>query len=109
MNLAKDATKDQLADLLRAADDNEGHHVLWVDQTGGVHLDLDVDFSQRDPNVRFSYECYIAGNKYTGPEAASDSAWVADLLKDLLSDWKAGRKGFIDSHEPEPQSSQRKP
>lgn len=96
MDLTKNPTSEQLAQLLAAADDNEGHHVLWVDLKGVVHLDLEENFDDENPQVRFRYEGYLAGNGYTGPEAAADTDHVKELLASLIKDWTSGATGYVD-------------
>ncbi len=103
MNMTRNPTTAELAALLSRCDDNAGLHQLWVDLEGNVHIDLmpkdsgplgyAATFEHRE---RFRYEIYIDGNGYVGPEVAKDQRYVANLLKELKQDWKAGTRGFID-------------
>lgn len=40
MNLNKNPTVRQLKDLFRVADDEAGHHILWVNKEGDVRVTL---------------------------------------------------------------------
>lgn len=103
MNMNTNPTTAELAALLGRCDDNAGHHQLWVDLQGNVHIDqmpessgplgYAATFEHRE---RFRYEIYISGNDYVGPEVAKDQGYVANLLEELKRDWEAGTRGFID-------------
>jgi hypothetical protein len=93
MNLNNSPTKDQLRSLFAAADDEAGHHILWIDTSGQVHLTLLDDsvvlseFSQAYPNVRVRFEAFCIGNGYVGDEAAHDDGHVDRYYAWLVQEW----------------------
>ena len=93
MNLNQTPTKEQLRSLLAEADDNAGHHVLWVDTSGEVHVSQLgqegslTEFSKTHPTVRVRFEAWIRGNGYVGPDAASDDAHVTRYFNWLKEAW----------------------
>jgi len=93
MNLNNAPTKEQLSSLLAAADDEAGHHILWVDTGGEVHLTLLDDsvslteFSSAYPTVRIRFEAFCAGNGYVGADAAEDEAHVSRYFHWLQQEW----------------------
>lgn len=97
MNLTSNPTKQQLSALLAQADDEAGHHVLWIDTAGEVHLTLLddsislPDFATAHPTVRVRFETFCAGNSYVGPEAAKDDEHVKRYFNWLLSEWTAAK------------------
>ena len=101
MNLSANPTKRQLADLLAACNDNTSAHILWVDQGGNVCLSpllrgmLPSEFDRR-ADLRFRYETFNRGNKYTGPTAAADHQFVGRLYSALVRDWAGGLSGYSD-------------
>jgi hypothetical protein len=96
MNLNASPSKAQLRQLLARQDDRAGHHVLWVDTKGDVHLSLvpaglsATEFEQACPGMCLRYETFQKGNEYVGPAAAADEEWVSHLFESLLQEW-AGR------------------
>lgn len=95
MNLNNNPTTDELRALFAAADDKAGHHILWVDIAGQVHLTLLddsvrlPDFSKTYPTVRIRFEAFCAGNGYVGPEAADDDDHVARYFGWLQFEWES--------------------
>jgi hypothetical protein len=104
MNLAHNPTEKQLAELLARVDDTSDSHVLWVGQTGEVHLDPVRSTKQLSegqpiwfgPEARFRWETFGQGNNYVGKSAASDSAWVHRLYKEIIFLWESGFTGYSD-------------
>jgi hypothetical protein len=97
MNLNSPPTQEQLRQLLAQGDDRSGHHVLWVDDAGEVHLSrvssLSVaDFEKSHPNARLRFAAFWKGNDYVGPKAAADEEWVAELLASLVREWENARR-----------------
>ena len=94
MNLNETPTRDQLRALLADADDEAGHHILWVDTNGKVNLTLLDDlvvltkFSTAYPSVRLRFEAYCAGNGYVGLEAANDDEHVDLCFSRLCAAWQ---------------------
>jgi hypothetical protein len=92
MNLNNNPTTDQLRELLRACDARAGHHVMWVDHTGEVHItpisgDDPTDFVQGHPDVRMWLREFAEGESFVGPVAADDKGWVEDLFYALTHTW----------------------
>lgn len=97
MNLNRHPTLAELRDLLARCDDRAGHHVLWVDPTGEVHLTRLPRGWPPSPlpvaaeEVRLRCETFHGGNGYVGPEAACDEGWLAELFDALLAAWASGQ------------------
>lgn len=91
MNINTIPTLSQLKTLFASADDEAGHHVLWVGADGAVHLDAlpddvnPVSFEESKPSMRARFETFAQGSGYVGPEAAEDDAWMNRLLRKLSS------------------------
>jgi hypothetical protein len=97
MNLNANPTPQQLRELIRRCDDNAGHHVLWVRNTGEVEISRipddqsPVGFRVADPEMQIQYEPFLAGNEYVGPEAAADEEWLSELFDSLLAEWSRAK------------------
>lgn len=92
MNLNNNPTAQQLSQLLSICNDDAGHHILWVSNTGDVSVTLindigPIGFEQNTPTMAMRYETFQRGNKYVGQEAANDVSYVNSLLKDLINEW----------------------
>ena len=102
MNLNNNPTKEELKALLQKQDDMAGDHALWVDLSGEVHIDLllaeteSIWRKEMDSKCTFRYETYGCQKGYVGEEVANDEDYVSMLLKELISDWQAGRRGYLD-------------
>ena len=103
MNLNQSPSKAQLKSLLAAADDSAGHHILWVDKAGEVHLDLlpedlsPIGFENaKQEDMQFRLETLQVENGYTGSDAAADQNWIDELYDGLTSHWTAKSTGYID-------------
>jgi hypothetical protein len=97
MNMSKNPTIDELKTLVARCDDDAGHHVLWVESNGEVHIDVlpddltPVGFEQNTgPKMKLRYETFQQGNGYVGAEAVSDAKHVAELFNDLKTGWAGG-------------------
>jgi hypothetical protein len=106
LNLKKGFSKRGLKLLLSSVDDIEGHHVMWVDYAGNVHLTLLPDDltpagweEKTEGKVQFRYATFNRGNGYAGYDAAKNDKYVDELYKDLTNDWKENRTGYIDYHQ----------
>lgn len=107
MNLNNNPTLAQLQALTHQADDQAGHHILWVDQQGDVRLSLLPEelspngFEDSQPSMRLRYETSVQGNGYVGPEAAADIQVMTRLVKSLVKEWAglkpSGRSQYVDS------------
>jgi hypothetical protein len=88
-----DPTREQLRQLIAQGRDRDGHHLLWVSDTGEVQLSLvpadltPAGFQQAHPQMRLRYEMFERGNEYVGPSAAADDAWVYRLFESLVREW----------------------
>jgi hypothetical protein len=103
MNLNGNPTKEELRRLVSQQDDRRGHHVLWVSDSGEVHLSLvpadltPVGFQQAHPEMRLRYETFQRGNEYVGPAAAEDDEWISQLFDHLVKQWgKAKSKAGVE-------------
>ncbi len=74
-------------------DDEAGHHILWVDYTGGVHTtclepgQAPALWIRAHEEQILLMETYSMGNGYVGPEAAKDETWMDKLYRNLTSQW----------------------
>jgi hypothetical protein len=102
MNLADHPSRANLKVLLALADDEEGSHMIWVSETGEVHIEVLPDYFapaayvKELPGFRFRLETLHKGNGWTGPVAASDDNWVDRLYASLTQHWKTGTQGYVD-------------
>ncbi|HDX8429046.1 TPA: hypothetical protein RQN23_003756 [Aeromonas veronii] len=98
MNLNQSPSVEQLKGLLSACNDNAGHHILWVQKTGDVHITLlprdltPSGFEAKNPDMALRYETFDRGNGYVGVEAASDNNFVTSLFNRLTAEWDNGKK-----------------
>jgi hypothetical protein len=97
MNLEKGPTINVLRDLIATANDRAGHHVLWVEKNGDVHLSMlppdqsSVGFESEHPEMQLRLETFEAGNDYVGPNAAKDAEWINQLLETLTKEWSKAK------------------
>jgi hypothetical protein len=103
VNLTNNPTCAELADLLAGCDDAAASHVLWVTNSGEVHLDplptgvTPAGYERlHEKELKFRWETFHRGNDYVGPNAARDEAWVAKLLAELEHLWNSGFRGYSD-------------
>ena len=93
---------EDMVELLAAVDDEKGHHILWVDNDGIIHLDeigaqTPASFAtERKKVMRFRWETFCAGNGYVGTNAAANHTYVANTLAELREDYRLGKTGLID-------------
>ena len=102
MNLNENPSKDQLRELLASCDDNAGHHIIWVDHSGEVHITLlppgqvPAEWTIMMSNkVKFRYETLVCGGGNVGPEASQADKWVDILFNWLQRDWQRDARGYI--------------
>ncbi|UEP39989.1 hypothetical protein [Burkholderia sp. B21-005] len=108
MNLNKSPSIDQLRTVFAAADDEQGHHVLWVDKAGQVHLSTlpeeltPIGLEDSNPTMLMRYPTFEQGAGYVGAEAALDDELMKDVYATLLRYWKgdhiAGEVTFMDGY-----------
>ncbi len=106
MNLNVGPTLVQLQILIANGNDDDGHHILWVDNLGKVHLSLlpahltPNGFQDTTLSMRVRYETSDQGNGYVGPTASKDTEYVTRLFNSLVSTWKGltpgGRVEYVD-------------
>lgn len=93
MNLNENPTVDQLKTLFAAADDEAGHHILWANKAGDVHLTClsrdegPVGFEMGAPSLLLRYGTFSAGSGHVGVGAATDDNFMASLYKSLVREW----------------------
>ncbi|NHZ94568.1 hypothetical protein [Massilia sp. CCM 8734] len=93
MNLNQNPTVDQLKVIVAACDDEETHHILWVDNTGEVRVTPLPDditpsgFERKFPTTLLRFETYHQGNGYVGQEAADDEAHMNSVFNSLVREW----------------------
>ena len=97
MNLNDNPTMDELRALLRPCDDHAGHHVLWVECTGEVHItpipgEEANGFDKDHPNAKLWLREFASGENCVGPGAAEDIGWVEDLFYALTHEWPKARE-----------------
>lgn len=96
--------RDHLRTLLSLQDDNAGHHVVWVDFAGFVHIDTVPDgeasawFAKDLPNCALRFGTLMAGNGYVGKSAAADDEWVGRLYQGLMDNWPVAKSGSGDTY-----------
>ena len=106
MNLNNNPTLDELRVIFAAADDAAGHHALWIDTAGDVHLSMippeltPLGFEQVTPSMKVRCETYTAGGGYVGPAAAADNKFMGDTFRRLVNSWAppfpVGRAKYVD-------------
>jgi hypothetical protein len=94
MNLMTPTTMGELRQILAAADDHAGNHVLWIDVDGGVHLTLADAAAElphghlpAHPPARLRFAPFEQGSGAVGPDAARDDELVGDLYFSILHQW----------------------
>lgn len=98
MNLKNNPRVEDLKALFAQADDDDGHHVLWVDSTGNVHLSVvpenltPVGFEDQTTNMKIRYETFIKGNGYVGEGAAADDQLMLNFFQSMLKEWDDPRQ-----------------
>ncbi len=98
MNLNTDPV-EKLAELLSSCDDNAGHHVVWVDPVGSVHITLLGESqapSDLDRKAMFRLETFHRGGGYVGLKASLSRGWVKELHDWLFRAYRDGERGYVD-------------
>lgn len=97
MNLNKQPSLDELAQLFAARKDQQDSHILWVSETGDVHLDCleagtcEKEFEQRTPAMRARLRTYHRGRGYVGKKAAADREFIGRVYSTLSHAWQTAR------------------
>lgn len=102
MNLNSRPSLAQLQGIFAVADDAEGHHVLWIDTEGAVHLDAlplemgPLEFEKINAaTMQMRFQTLDCGNDYVGPNAAQDLDWMRSVLEALTEVWPARLQGKV--------------
>jgi hypothetical protein len=106
MNMNHSPTVDELKQLFAAADDEAGHHSLWIDKSGEVHLSVipeeltPIGFEDATPSMQIRFETYGEGLGYVGPSAAADDKFIGDTFRRLVKAWtppfSVGKIKYVD-------------
>jgi len=103
LNLGASPALAAFQKLVAAQDDECGHHVLWVDRQGWIHLDLlpdqmaPVQYEEEiDCDMQFRYETFMQGCGNVGRTAARDAHRMAEILESLKRYWAEGAVGYIE-------------
>jgi hypothetical protein len=87
MNINNNPTLEQVRSLFASADDDAGHHCLWIDTDGEVHLDTIPEhltpngFEDSQPAMAVRFETFGQGNGYVGSQAAKDDRFIAEVCR----------------------------
>ena len=94
MNINHHATLDELARLFAARKDTLDCHMLWLSDSGEVHLDpmspcsQENEFRETHPQLRACVKMFRRGQGYVGKKAAADTAYLESVLNDLRAEWR---------------------
>jgi hypothetical protein len=98
MNLNHEPTVDQLAQLLATRKDRNDSHILWICETGQVHVEglgahaEEGQFERTRPSMRARLRTYRRGLGYVGKKAAADREFVTRVLHTLKQEWQAAQQ-----------------
>lgn len=102
MNMNDSPTADQLRTLIAPMDDQAGHHIVWIDKSGVVHVDtLDVETGpiaiekKHRGDMLVRYPTLDQRNGCVGSKAAMDDKWIAQLLRELVQGWAERETGTV--------------
>lgn len=99
MNLNSNPTIADQCALFAAANDSAGHHVLWVDNLGEVHLSCiptglsPAGFERSQQSMKVRYETFQVGNGYVGQAAAADLSFMGRIFSSLQEHWPSAATG----------------
>ena len=94
MNLNNQPTIDQLARIIAAQKDTHDSHILWVAESGQVHIDClsphahEDDFEKNTRELRARMKMFRRGQGYIGKKAAADKDFVGRVLATLTQEWQ---------------------
>lgn len=97
MNLNDQPTLDELAQLFAACEDKHYSHILWVCQSGEVHIDRlahdtgEEEFEKLTPTLRARFKTYRRGKGYVGKKAAADKDFIGRVYRTLAHEWSVAR------------------
>ncbi|KPB72823.1 hypothetical protein ACKUFS_10500 [Pseudomonas cannabina] len=94
MNINKQPTVDQLAGLFAARKDTLDDHIVWIAESGEVHVDAmaphtrECEFRDAHPQMRVALKMFRRGQGYVGKKAAADRTFMENTLQALKSEWQ---------------------
>lgn len=97
MNLNNLLTPDELARLFAQHRDKDESHILWISESGEVHLDClpagmaEEEFEKRTPDMRVRLRTYRRGKGYVGKKAAADPDFIGRVHQTLTEHWRIAR------------------
>lgn len=80
---------------LVASKDDSQHRQLRVSEDGYLYLS-DVIGNLQLEGTRFTLETTLAGNDYTGKNAAADDDYVTSIYDTVKKHWEEGTRGLVD-------------
>ncbi|MFF7709145.1 hypothetical protein [Pseudomonas sp. NPDC007930] len=101
MNLNDQPTVDDLAQLFAARRDSHDSHILWVCESGDVHIEAlgpeacETAFEQHRPSMRARLRTYRRGGGYVGKKAAADRDFLHRVLHTLTQECQGLRRGAV--------------
>ncbi|MGE8099929.1 hypothetical protein [Pseudomonas fluorescens] len=97
MNLNNQPTIDELARMFAAHKDSHDSHILWIAESGQVHIDClsphahEDEFEKNKHDLRARLKMYRRGQGYVGKKAAADKDFVGRVLETLNQAWKSAQ------------------
>ena len=89
MNLNNQPTVDELARLFAVRKDTHDSHILWVSESGDVHIEglehhaCEQAFESDRPQMRARLRTYRRGKGYVGRKAAADRDFMVKVFHTL--------------------------
>ncbi|WP_439852872.1 hypothetical protein [Pseudomonas syringae] len=94
MNINQQPTIDQLALLFAERKDTLDDHIVWIAESGEVHVDAmaphtqECEFRDAHPEMRVALKMFRRGQGYVGRKAAADRTFMEHTLQALKSEWQ---------------------
>jgi hypothetical protein len=102
MNLNNNPTVNQLREMIAKCDDENFHHIIWVNRNGIVNIhvlkgdDSPAIWSTANENIiQFLHESFSAGSNYVGRNASLDDWWMNKLFEVLTTNWANKTMGYV--------------
>ncbi|AKT30462.1 hypothetical protein RYA05_19410 [Pseudomonas syringae pv. actinidiae] len=98
MNINKQPTIAELARLFAARKDTLDNHIVWIADSGEVHVDAmspftqESDFRDAHPQMRTALKMFRRGQGYVGKKAAADRTFMENTLQALQGEWQKTRR-----------------
>lgn len=98
MNINTQPTIDELARLFAMRKDTLDNHIVWIADSGEVHLDAmspytqESEFRDAHPHMRLALKMFRRGQGYVGKKAAADRTFMENTLQALKSEWQKARR-----------------